>query len=423
MVAAALGLWWVLAAPPAHHVVAPAYEIGAPPDAIAAVARAGDDVGRTVTRTAFELPGYDDIVLQEARGRAFATAVDGFVWTVDLATGHAERLIDVPLMPAGARAVPGDPDRLLFCAARYGTRRDHPAQAPGLYELTISIPEVREVAIRVPREPAPPGPATASGGRVVAGAAVREVALADLTEANSRPVAFCNDLDVGPGGRYVYFSEPFDYPGASMGPGAVAEAITLARNGRLWRVDRERETIALVAERYTFLDGVLIEPGGQSVLITETPKFRLLRLHVAGPKAGTDEIVWESLPGMPDGLDRDGAGRIWIGLVRMRTPLATWVHAHPWVKPLLLRLPAALLPVPHDTGILALSPDAATPLYLTAHDGSRVAEIAVVVPGAERLYLPSFALANRGLVTMPYPPGITPPGASAAARRRAARTP
>jgi hypothetical protein len=29
------------------------------------------------------------------------------------------------------------------------------------------------------------------------------------------------------------------------------------------------------------------------------------------------------------------------------------------------------------------------------------------VPGADRLYLPSFALDNRGLVTMPYPAPLT----------------
>jgi hypothetical protein len=79
--------------------------------------------------------------------------------------------------------------------------------------------------------------------------------------------------------------------------------------------------------------------------------------------------------------------------------------------------------VPHDTGMLALSKNARTPLYFAAHDGSRVREISVVVPGKDRLYLPSFAIDNRGLVTMPYPKPLTPPSASAFAPSRAARTP
>lgn len=406
-VAVLLGLWWVASGPAAHHTIAPPYAMTAPPAAVQAVRPARDDIAYTVTRTAFELPGYDDVVLQEERGRAFATGVDGAIWKIDLTTGTAAPLLDVPLMPAGARAVPNDPDRILFCAARYGGDRDHPAQAPGVYELDVSTPAADEVAIRVPL---PPPAATAPAGNegtIFTGPTLHEVPIAALTEDNSRPIAFCNDLDVSADGQRIYFSEPFAYAGASMGPGAVPEGITLGTNGRLWRIDRARGTIALVAQGYTFLDGVLLEHdtdgNERSVLITETPKFRILRLWLAGARAGEDDVVWDSLPGMPDGLDRDDAGRIWVGLYGRRTNVLTWVHANPWIKPLLLRLPLALLPIPHETGILVLDPTAATPLYHVMHDGSRVREISVVVPGADRLYLPSFALDNRGLVTMPYP--------------------
>jgi len=409
-VTACLALWWVATGPAAHHTIPLPYVMTAPPAAVLAVRPERDDIAYTVTRTAFELPGYDDVVLQEDRGRAFATGVDGAIWQIDLTTGKAKPLLDVPLMPAGARAVPNDPDRLLFCAARYGGGQDNPTQVPGVYELDVTTPAADEIAIRVPHPPPATTPPPGNEGTIVAGGARHEVAIATLTEDNSRPIAFCNDLDVSADGRRIYFSEPFAYAGASMGPGAVPEAITLGTNGRLWRIDRARGTIALVAQGYTFLDGVLLEDDAdgneRSVLITETPKFRILRLWLSGPRAGEDEIVWESLPGMPDGLDRDAAGRIWVGLYGERTAALTWAHAHPWIKRLLLRLPLALLPVPHATGILVLDPTAATPLYHVMHDGSRVREISVAVPGVERLYLPSFARSNRGLVTMPYPAAL-----------------
>ncbi len=415
-----VALWWVATGPAAHHTIPPPYVMTAPPAAVLAVRPARDDIAYTVTRTAFDLPGYDDVVLQEDRGRAFATGVDGVMWRIDFTTGMASRLLDVPLMPAGLRAVPNDADRLLFCAARYGGGEDNPAQVPGVYELNVETPAADEIAIRVPYPPAPAAPPPENEGTILTGAALHEVPIAALTDDNSRPIAFCNDLDVSADGRRIYFSEPFAYPGASMGPGAVPEAITLGTNGRLWRIDRARGTIALVAQGYTFLDGVLLEDDADgnelSVLITETPKFRILRLWLSGPRAGEDEIIWESLPGMPDGLDRDAAGRIWVGLYGERTAALTWVHAHPWIKPLLLRLPLALLPVPHATGILVLDPTATTPLYHVMHDGSRVREISVAVPGVDRVYLPSFARNNRGLVTMPYPDALG--AAHTAAERR-----
>jgi len=146
-------------------------------------------------------------------------------------------------------------------------------------------------------------------------------AIDDHDPATSRDIAFCNDLDVSRDGRRIYFSEPFAWPGASMGGGAFREAIALGRNGRLWLVDLERGTVSLVAQDYTFIDGVLLEygpkPGAreQSVLVSETVKFRILRLDLDGTR---DEVLWDSLPGLPDGLDRDAQGRVWVGLVKTR---------------------------------------------------------------------------------------------------------
>jgi sugar lactone lactonase YvrE len=159
-----------------------------------------------------------------------------------------------------------------------------------------------------------------------------------------------------------------------------------------------------VAQGYTFLDGVLLEHAGQgdetSLLVTETPKFRVLRFHLDSDR---DEEVWAGLPGMPDGLDRDAEGRVWIGLLRERSPAVTWIHAHPWIKPLLLRVPRAWLPGPRATGILALTPDASAPLYFALHDGSRAAEISVAVPGRKRVWLPSFSSHTPGVHSLPSP--------------------
>jgi hypothetical protein len=255
---------------------------------------------------------------------------------------------------------------------------------------------------------------------------------ADMTEANSRPVAFCNDLDISEDGQRIYVSEPYDHPGAAMGhEAAFREAISLARNGRLWMFDLERRSAQLVAQDFHFVDGVLLDAGSEparggtgreeSIVISETPKFRLLRLFVGGPKAGTAEILQEGLPGMPDGLSRDERGRIYVALYRGRPRSAAWIHANPWIKPLLLRLPPAFFPISHETGYLVLDPSGAQPLYLSLHDGRRVSSISKVNPGRAGIFLASFDHDNQGVHVVGYPAALTlsrgnPPGGTASGR-------
>jgi hypothetical protein len=68
-----------------------------------------------------------------------------------------------------------------------------------------------------------------------------------------------------------------------------------------------------------------------------------------------------------------------------------------------LRLPLALLPVPSETGILALSPDGATPLYYGIYEGPLLRDAAVGVPGKDHLYIASFDREQHGLIRMRYP--------------------
>lgn len=405
VVIALLAVWWLATAPPEYLVVGPAVDLGGFAESILAVEAPPDAFARALEHVDSDVPGHDDLLLREEEGVAFVSGMDGWIWRVPF-EGGGERFVDVPLLPSGLRAAPDAPDVLYFCASRLHGE-EHPAdERVGLYRLTISTRQVTPVVTEVPTTPAIPE----RHRKVFADAdtSAPTVIHAEANSTNARPLAFCNDLDVSLDGKRIYFTEPIAYEGASMGGGAVGEAITLGDNGRLWRHDLDKGETRLVAEGFHFIDGILVDlhpfdAREESVLVTQTPGFAITRFFFAGERAGSAETVWTGLPGMPDGMDRDAKGRIWVGLYRKRSNFLTWAHGNPWIKPLMLRMPLELLPVPKETGLLVLSPSGATPLYYVMHEGPILGDSAVGIPGTEHVYIANFDRDQRGLVRMRYP--------------------
>ena len=191
------------------------------------------------------------------------------------------------------------------------------------------------------------------------------------------------------------------------GGGTFKEALTLGRNGLVWKYDIGSNETSLVSQNFTFPDGVLVETntqgGEDSILIAETVKFQIVRLFINGVRAGSYETLWENLPAMPDGMDRDSQGRIWVGMLKQRSNAVNWIHENPWIKPLLLRLPSGMMPISLNTSILGLSADAREAIFYSEHDGSRVTDISVVIPGKNHLYLATVGGASKGLYKVPFP--------------------
>ncbi len=363
-------------------------------------------------RTLYEnVPAQDEILLQEAQGRAFVAAMDGAIWIIDLNSQTARPFVTPPLMPAGMVAHPRDPDLIYFCASR--KKPDDPVQenGPGIYQLRVSTRQVTKIGDRVPAIPdGEPAAKQSTFGTLYADGTQPRWRIDEMHAGNSRAVEKADDLAISNDGERIYFTEPYDHPGAILGVSDQSrnEALSLGRNGNIWKYDLRNGTAALVAHGYSYVDGILLEysAAGEretALLVNELSHFRLLRLHLRGANAGQDDVVIEGLPGFPDGMDRDPAGRIWVALVVERSVLINWLHRHPFWKRFVMYIPQRYQPVSRRTALLVLSPDGGTPLYYGVHDGSRFSTLIVVIPGSELVYLAVYAPDRRGIEVMPYP--------------------
>jgi len=415
-VVAAMTVGWVASNPPRYHMVGEPILFDQHSTEAAKAVDHSDTFAAQLEHVANAIPGFDDIIFLADGKSALVSAMDGQIWLYDRATQNAKPFVDAPLMAAGMHEVPSKPDEILFCGSRLWGATYPANERVGLYRLKIPTKVIEPVVLNVPDTPA-------VGERVWPLDDTKAPHLADGdTDTPSRPLAFCNDLEVSEDGQRVYFSEPFAYAGASMGGGTVAEVIAMRGNGFVWMHDLAKNDTRLVAQGIHFPDGLLydLHPGKSqedSIITSQTTGFRILRLHLRGPKAGQSEIVQDAMPGMCDGMDRDSQGRIWCAMYAPRTGFITWLHAHPWLKHLLLRLPLNWIPQPNATGIMALSPDGSQVLYSAWYDGPRVTHIASAIEGPDGyLYLAAFSRKHLGLARLKNPlaaPSIAPGAATA----------
>ena len=405
-----VGVWWVVAAPRPEIEIAGSITINrATEEAIRAVDRSSEfAVG--LEEFPSNVPPFDDVAFLQDGTTALVTATDGRIWRLNLANHSAEPLVDPPLMAYGIHEAPGDANHFYLCASRSYSEAA-PKERVGLYRFSLDSRKVESLVLDVPLTE------LRNEHRIVY--ADNDSGAPELgpgIEAPSRPLIVCDNLEVSEDGKRIYFTEPFDYTGASVDD-ALDEALALSPNGRLWRYDIETDTTRLIAEGFHFINGVLYDlhpgqPREESVLVTQTSLFRLTRFYLRGPKAGRDEVVLDGITGLDDGMDRDAQGRIWLALFSNRSALLTWVHEHAWIKPLFMRVPARLLmALPQKTGVLVVSPDGSTPLYTALYDGAALASVASAVPSPGGIYLANEALGaerqerNR-VVRLKWPAGL-----------------
>ncbi|PRX92325.1 SMP-30/gluconolactonase/LRE family protein [Allonocardiopsis opalescens] len=277
----------------------------------------------------------------DARGDLYTGTVDGMVWRLDPQdpTTPAERFADL-----------GHPV--------LGLRFDATGQ------LLAAVPELGLVAVD------PDG-----GHRVL------------TDEVDGSPITYANELTISNGGL-VYFSDS----SSAHDAGWPYDFLEGRPHGRLLSYDPATGTTAVVADDLYFPNGLVLSPDEDFLVFAETFRYRLTRLWLTGPQAGSTETFADNLPLAPDNISLGPDGSYWLGGGGgQRSDLQDFLHRNAWAKDALATfLPFDTLRGLPESGsqgfVTRLAPDGTV---LAGYDDptGRVHAVSSVESFGEHLYL------------------------------------
>ena len=162
-----------------------------------------------------------------------------------------------------------------------------------------------------------------------------------VTHDGAEPLIFCSNVVAAPNGDLFFTISSMRYTVHEWRQDIVENVPT----GRVYRRVADG-TLTRLMDGLRFANGLVRARDGQSLVVAETAGRRLLRLWLAGPRAGASEVIAE-LPGFPDNLGADEDGLIWVAFASEPNPALESLHKLPlFLRRLAARLPESLQPKP-----------------------------------------------------------------------------
>jgi sugar lactone lactonase YvrE len=192
------------------------------------------------------------------------------------------------------------------------------------------------------------------------------------TSADGVPFKFTDALDISSNG-IIYFTDASSKYGQNE---YMYDLLESKPYGRFLSYDPATGKTRVLLETLYFANGVALSKQEDFVLINETYRYRIIRYWLKGPKAGTDEIFIDNLPGFPDNISSNHNGIFWLALFTVRNTAADKLHPFPFLKAQLSKLPKALWPKPKPYGlVLALNEQGEIIKSLHDPEGKHLKEI------------------------------------------------
>ncbi|MGB5812736.1 MAG: SMP-30/gluconolactonase/LRE family protein [Polyangiales bacterium] len=215
------------------------------------------------------------------------------------------------------------------------------------------------------------------------------------TEAGYHAFGFVDDVDVD-SQNVAWFSDA----SYKWGEGQVMyEVLESAPNGRLVKHDINTGVCEVVASELHFANGVAVSPDETYVLVNETMRYGVKRVHVRGPKEGQIEVFVNNLPGFPDGISKSPDDTFWLALYSPRDTLLDSASERPWFRKLIHRIPSALQPKPRrHPFLIEFDEDGEILRTLQDADGARFSMTTSAEQAGDWLYVGSIAEPSWGRI-------------------------
>jgi sugar lactone lactonase YvrE len=225
---------------------------------------------------------------------------------------------------------------------------------------------------------------------------------------NGDPIRYADAVVVAKSGK-IYLSDastrfaPKDWGGTFEA--SMLDILEQSSTGRVLEYDPGNKTTRVVVKGMSFANGLALSRDEKTLFVNETGKYRVWKillsakdLNISVPR-DQGKLLLNNLPGYPDNLMRGLDGKIWLGLVKPRSPAIDNLAAKPFLRKLTLRLPRVTLPVPKAYGhVIAFMEDGSVVADLQDPSGT-YPETTAVTETNERLYIQS--LHAKGLGWMP----------------------
>jgi sugar lactone lactonase YvrE len=167
-----------------------------------------------------------------------------------------------------------------------------------------------------------------------------------VTGVAGESLRFTNNAAIDAQGR-VYFTDSSRRFGIGEFKG---DLLAHTSSGRLLRWTPSSSAgspgdVEVLLDGLDFANGVALAADDSYLLVAETGGYRVRRLDLTGPAAGTARIIIENLPGMPDNMSTGTQGFFWMAMPSTRNRLLDSLLPRPGViRSLVWSLPDSLQP-------------------------------------------------------------------------------